>query len=202
MTSNLPKYERHLLQNIHEFSEFQALMRKENVRSYLEIGSKNGGSLWRMATKLDKGSRIVSVDLPHGDYSFKETLPNLQACVKQLKEMGYDAHLIVADSTAPETVEQVRALGPFDACFIDGNHTLPFVTKDWENYGPMCRMVAFHDISYHRDFTDSKKLPIDAPQFWNELKNNYRHVEIRREAWRNENGNKCCDNGIGVLWRS
>jgi hypothetical protein len=27
-------------------------------------------------------------------------------------------------------IEQVRALGPFDAIFIDANHTLPFVEKD------------------------------------------------------------------------
>jgi len=197
---NRPKYERHLLQNIHEFSEFQALMRVENVRSYLEIGSKNGGSLWRMAKKLDKGSRIVSVDLPHGDTSFKVTLPNLEACVKQLKSEGYDAHLIVGDSTAPDVVEKVRALGPFDCVFIDGNHTRPYIEKDFANYGPMSRIVAFHDISYHRDVTNTKKLPIDAPKFWNDIKNNYRHVEIRREAWRNEGGHRCCDNGIGVLW--
>lgn len=205
MNAVKPKYESHLLQNLLEFEEFRTLMRKEGVRSYLEIGSKNGGSLWRLAMKLDKGARLVSVDLPHGDLSFKTTLPNLQACVSRLKEEGYDAHLIVGDSTAPETVEKVRALSPFDAVFIDGNHTRPFIEKDWANYGPMARIIAFHDISFLREGgTDSKKLPIDAPQFWNEIKGNYKHVEIRKEPTRKDpsTGKKACDNGIGVLWRS
>ena len=202
MNQPRPKYETHLLQNIVEFSEFQALMRSENVKSYLEIGSKNGGSLFRMAMKLDRGARIVAVDLPHGDLSFKTTLPNLQACVKRLKAEGYDAHLFVGDSTDPEIVEKVRALGPYDACFIDGNHTKPFIMKDFENYGPMCRLVAFHDISFYREGGgDSKKLPIDVPGFWNEIKEKYRHMEIRREQKRVENGKKCWDNGIGILWR-
>lgn len=196
-----PKYETHALQNLQELHEFQALCRKEKVRSYLEIGSKNGGSLWRIATKLDKGAKIVSIDLPHGDQSFKVTLPNLEACVERLKKEGYDAHLIVGDSTDPEVVEKARALGPFDLCLIDGNHTYPFVKKDWENYGPMCRMVAFHDIGYYRDYTDSKKLPIEVPKFWEELKVGKKHIEIKREAWRKVEGHKACDNGIGVIWQ-
>jgi hypothetical protein len=204
MNANLPKYETHLLQNLDEFRAFQALLRGENVKSFLEIGSKNGGSLFRMAMALPRGSRIVSVDLPHGDHSFKETLPNLKACVERLKRESYDAHLIIGDSTDAETVARVRALGPFDACFIDGNHTLPFITQDWENYGPMCRIVAFHDIGFLREGGyDSKKLPIDAPEFWRKLtaRGEHRHLEIKREKTRvNENGKLCCDNGIGVLW--
>jgi len=204
---NRAKYETHLLQNLLEFEEFRTLMRKEGVKRYLEIGSKNGGSLWRMAQKLDKGSRLVSVDLPHGDTSFKVTLPNLQQCVDRLNREGYDAHLIVGDSTDPEVVEKVRALGPFDVVFIDGNHTLPFITKDWENYGPMARMVAFHDIGYYRDVTDSKKLPIDAPAFWKELKvkveaEGKRTREFRYEKERRNGTNRECDNGIGLLWQS
>jgi len=204
---NRAKYETHLLQNLLEFEEFRTLMRKEGVKRYLEIGSKNGGSLWRMAQKLDKGARIVSVDLPHGDTSFKVTLPNLQSCVDRLNKEGFDAHLIVGDSTDPEVVEKVRALGPFDVVFIDGNHTRPFIEKDFANYGPMCRMVAFHDIGYYRDVTDSKKLPIDAPAFWKELKakveaEGKRTREFRYEKERRNGTNRECDNGIGLLWQS
>lgn len=200
-----PKYETHLLQNFAEFMAFQELLRSENVRSYLEIGSKNGGSLFRMAMALPRGARIVSVDLPHGDLSFKVTLPNLEACIERLKREGYDTHLIVGDSTDAKVIERVRGLSPFDACFIDGNHTMPFVTKDWENYGPMARVVAFHDIGFYREggMHDTKKLPIDAPIFWKSIKGNFRHVEIRKEPVRRdaETGKQACDNGIGVLWR-
>lgn len=187
------KCERHLLQNITEFNRFLALIREQNVRRYLEIGSKNGGSLWRITNTLPKGSRVVSVDYPHGDGSFKDTQPNLEECVRVLRERGWDAHLIVGDSTDPASVEKARALGPYDLCFIDGNHTEPFIRMDWANYGPMCRMVAFHDISHvwlpHKD---SKKMPIDAPKVWQEIKQGFKHVEIRCEQYYN---------GIGVLWR-
>lgn len=198
------KYETHLLQNINEFADFQRLLRDENVRSYLEIGSKNGGSLFRMAMNLPRQSRIVAVDLPHGDESFKVTLPNLQACGRRLEREGYDVHIVIGDSTDPNIIECVRKLGPFDACFIDGNHTMPFITKDWQNYGPMARIVAFHDIGFLREGGQNpRKMRIDAPEFWRSIKNEFRHTEILREPVRKdpETGLKACDNGIGVIWR-
>jgi cephalosporin hydroxylase len=187
------KYERVALQDRGELGSFVGLLMKEKVKSYLEIGSKFGGSLWTIATSLPKGSRIVSVDLPHGDTSFKENLPHLQDCVARLRKMGYDSHLFVGDSTNPEIVAKVKELSPFDVCLIDANHTEPFVRKDWANYGPMCRMVAFHDISWKLEDRSTKKMPIDVPIVWAELKQQYpKHVEYKYNRR---------DNGIGVLWR-
>jgi predicted O-methyltransferase YrrM len=136
------KCETNLLQDLGEFTDFLKLIREEKVGSYLEIGSKHGGSLWRVANELPKGSRIVSVDLPHGDGSFKDSEPNLKQCVNVLINRGYDAYLFLADSTDALTVEAVRRLAPFDLCFIDGYHTEEFVRADWMNYGPMARLVA------------------------------------------------------------
>jgi cephalosporin hydroxylase len=189
------KYERVMLQDPIELAAFVNLVKRENIRSYLEIGSKFGGSLWKIANVLPKGSRVVSVDLPHGDTSFKENLPHLEECVRVLrKAKGYDAHLFVGDSTDPEIIEKVRALSPFDLCLIDANHTEPFVRMDWANYGPMCKIVAFHDIGWRIEDRSTKKMPIDVPKVWDEIKQNFRHQEI-----------KLChtkrDNGIGVLWR-
>lgn len=187
------KCETNMLQDPTEFNRFLTLIREQQVRSYLEIGSKHGGSFWRISNSLPKGSRVVSVDLPHGDTSFKESKPNLEACVKELSERGYDAHLFIGDSTDPRIVAEVSKLGPFDLVFIDANHTEPYIWKDWSNYGPMAKMVAFHDISHvWLEHKDSKKMPIEVPKVWRQLKREYEHAEIR------------CDphyNGIGVLWR-
>jgi predicted O-methyltransferase YrrM len=189
------KYQTNLLQDLTEFNRFLALIREQQVRSYLEIGSKHGGSFWRISTSLPKGSRVVSVDLPHGDGSFKESQPHLEACAKHLKADGYDAHLFIGDSTDLTIVEKVRKLGPFDLVFIDANHTEPYVSKDWENYRGMSNIIAFHDIGFvalpHK--APPKKLPIDVPKFWNRLKKDHKHIEIR-----------CCpaSNGIGVLWQA
>ncbi|WP_292638557.1 class I SAM-dependent methyltransferase [Mesorhizobium sp.] len=165
----------------------------EGVTSYLEIGSKFGGSLLRVAERLPAGSRIVSVDMPRGTKAWGESEAELKAVIAKLRLQGYDAHLIWGDSTAKSVVEQVRALGPFDAAFIDANHTLPFVEKDFANYALMTRIIAFHDIAWHRapEWVGTR---IDVPQFWARVKDGARqHAEL-----------KFCptgkNNGIGVLW--
>lgn len=181
------------LQNEAEHARFVEILKAEGITSYLEIGSKFGGSFRRVADALPKGSRMVAVDLPGGTKDWAQTRVSLLACIADLKELGYDARVIWGDSTAPDVIEQVRALGPFDAIFLDGNHTLPYVTKDWKTYGAMSnKLVAFHDISWKRpaDFVSYSR--IDVPEFWNELKVDYRHQEIKMEAK---------DNGIGVLWK-
>lgn len=165
------------------------LLRREGVKSYLEVGSKYGGSLWRIARALPSGSRVVAIDMPFGDLV---NLPHLRECVSELTKLGYDAHLILGDSTDPKVVEQARALGPYDACLIDANHLLPYVTKDWESYGPMSRIVAFHDISWKAHAARRSKTPIQVPEFWASVKDGYRHDQIQLEPR---------DNGIGVLWR-
>lgn len=187
------KCETAVLQDAMEHAKFVELLKEEGVKSYLEIGSKHGGSLWRVARALPVGSKIVAVDLPHGDQSFKESQPHLEACVDRLVELGYMATLFLGDSTSQRLVDLVANFAPFDAVFIDANHTEPYVRKDWENYGPMARIVAFHDIAWQARPMPSKKMPIDVPKVWNEIKKDYRHKEFR-----------LCprDNGIGVLWRS
>lgn len=187
------KCETAVLQNEIELNRFIELLRRERVCSYLEIGSKYGGSLWRVGRSLPSGARLAAIDLPHGDTSFKETKPPLEECVAALKVLGYDAHLHIGDSTAQEAISFARGLAPFDCVFIDANHTLPFVTKDWQHYGPMARIVAFHDIGWKPRPETSKKMPIDVPQLWDAIKNSYGHEEIRADPR---------DNGIGVLWRS
>ncbi len=194
----MKNYLNHPLQLSREIEEFVQLMKDNNIKSYLEIGSMYGGSLWLVTRIMPKGARIVTVDLPsHGK---PHAAQSLQECIRHLRRDNFDAHLIVGDSTSPDTVKKVRALGPFDAGLIDGNHTLPYVTKDWENYGPMCNIVAFHDINYHRSQEEiarmREQLPgvkaIDVPPFWDKLKTGYRHVEIKHDKR---------DNGLGILWR-
>lgn len=173
------------LQREEEFAWFTSILAREGVRSYLEIGSKFGGSLRSAANALPKGSRLVSVDL-------NVSGPHLQDCINELNGDGYDAWLIPLDSTLPEAVERAKALGPYDACFIDANHLLPYVTRDFENYGPMARIVAFHDIAFVPKPGRTKK-PIEVKEFWDSIKGDYRHEECTLDGQHN---------GIGVLWRS
>lgn len=155
--------------------------------SFLEIGSKFGGSLWRVATALPKGSRIVSVDLGVNGAS-------LPMCIDELRRKGYDAHLVTGNSMDPVVIERARALGPYDALFIDGNHKLMYVESDWKNYGPMASIVALHDIGWRRA-TPASPNRILVPEFWNSIKDQYRYEEILLDP----SGNAF---GIGVIYRN
>ncbi len=135
------KYERAALQNPEELRLFCKLVHEQNAKSYLEIGSKHGGSLWRIASAMPKGSKIVSVDSPNADGSFKNSMPNLISCVNHLNRDGYKAHLIIGDSTDPETIIKVKDLAPFDVLLIDANHSREFVQSDWNNYGSLKKFV-------------------------------------------------------------
>jgi predicted O-methyltransferase YrrM len=134
-----------------EIESFLRLMRNEGVKSYLEIGCRWGDTLHAVGTGLPQGARIVGVDLPGiktGGIAYKVqgTEPYLERAVQLLKDAGRDAHLVIGNSRAADTIERARSLGPFDMVLIDGDHTLTGVRADWENYGPMGRMVAFHDV--------------------------------------------------------
>ncbi len=184
-----------LLQNQREHDAFLGLLKEEKVKSYMEIGSMYGGSLWRVAHAVPSGSRLVSVDYA---IDTPEALPFLQDCINDLKDEGYDAHLIHGDSMALPTIKKVNELGPYDCVFIDGAHTFEAVMADWTNYGPMGRLVAFHDISWNDTWRSSvpgrAPKPMGVPEIWNTLKREHRHKEFKFQMPSNYYG-------IGVLWR-
>lgn len=184
------KYESFVLQHPRELEEFLVLLKVEGVKSYLEIGSKFGGLLWKVGNALPSGSRVVSIDLPWGDGSFKQSRPWLEKCVDALQHKGYDARLLIGDSRDAASVAFAQGLGPFDCVMIDGDHTELGCFADWINYGKLGRMVCFHDINWKP--RPSKKPPIEVPGVWEKLKAAYRHIEIKHDLR---------DNGIGVLWK-
>lgn len=137
----------------------------EHVRgktSLLEIGSSFGGTLKRMASVMPKGARIVSVDLAcDSTPKFLNPLASLKDTCRKLGLLGATVDLIVGDSHSPDVVAAVSQHAPFDFGFIDGDHSYEGVKQDWENYGPLCKVVGLHDIGG----------PVEGcTRFWNELK--------------------------------
>jgi len=183
-----PGYSPHVTknQNVAELDNFANFVRGHGVRSYLEIGSKYGASLWRVARAMPVPSRLISVDLP----SNNDSGPMLVECVERIKDMGHECTLIPMHSRFAATVAFAKRFGPYDLCYIDADHTLAGVMADWDNYGPMARMVAFHDIHYLNVHGD--RVPMEVPILWNQLKQQYRHTEFRSSADKH---------GIGILFR-
>ena len=190
-----PLYVTRIAQYQAEVEWLQTLIHKNDVRSYLEIGGWYGGTLWAYGGALPKGSRIVCVDRPQDG----ERLASLNQCCDALRHLGYDVHLLIGDSGERRVIEEARRLGPYDLAFIDADHVLDAVRKDWANYAPMSRIVALHDINWKRpagwtDWTSGR--PINCPEFWEETKASGVRFE---EARLDPSGRS---NGIGVLWRS
>lgn len=186
-------YETELTQSPMEFGALLDIVRDESPRSFLEIGSRYGGSLWRIANAMPQGSRVVAVDPDFGQGSGKRgAAESLRSCVARLKTRGYDARLLAEDSTAPDTVAKVKALGPFDLVFIDGDHAEKFVRADWENYGPMGRIVVFHDVCWRHPGRPCA--PVDVPKVWDEIAATHPQTRTIHDPAFNF--------GIGVVWRS
>ena len=128
----------------------------------LEIGSSFGGTLRRMASVMTKGSLIVSVDLPvDSTPKFLNPQDSLKDTCRKIGLLGGHVELFMGNSHSKQVVEAVRAYGPFDFGFIDGDHSYQGMKEDWENYGPMCKVVGFHDIA--------GALP-DCQKCWQEIK--------------------------------
>jgi len=181
------------LQYEDEIAAFVEVVRAEKASSYLEIGAKFGGSVWRVAQALQENSNIVAVDLPYGTVKWRESSASLEHCMHTLTQLGHVTEIIWGNSTNPAVIERVHAHGEFDVVLIDGNHTMPFLEQDWHNYGPLGRVVAFHDIAWHRP-PEFSAYRIDVPQFWHNLKTGYRHREIVLDPTGQ-------DNGFGIIWR-
>lgn len=164
-------------------AEFGSMLKHiTECKSALEIGSRYGFSLMWIAAAIKDRSRVVAVDLPYLDnLGMPDPEPQLRANVKRIGDAGHEAHLFLGDSHAPSLVKAVQALGPFDFCFIDGDHSYEGVKADWENYGSVSKIVAFHDIINN----------VGCFRLWNEIKGRYRHVEYTSSLWL----------GIGILFK-
>lgn len=164
-----------------EITGFIELLVAEKIRSYLEIGCRNGDTFHAVGSRLPVGSLLVAVDKPKRVGSSEAFL---EAAASDLRARGREAVVIFGDSHAPETVERVRGHGPFDAVFIDGDHSEAGVNADWQNYGPMGRIVAFHDVR-------GKQIPTFPMQTFVRARAGRRWIEFCESA----------HYGIGVLWR-
>jgi hypothetical protein len=171
-----------------ELDSLIQLFKTHSFTSYLEIGARHGDTFYSVVMAMPKGSRAVCVDLPNGLWGNSRSLKNLESCCNELTAQGYKIDLILGDSTKQAIIDKVKKLGPFDAALIDGDHRYDGVKKDWLNYGPMCSLVAFHDIVGHGQ-RHSAGIYVEVPRLWGDIKqaDSFEFVEV---------GSKM---GIGVI---
>ncbi len=185
-----------IYQDESEINRLRQLVMRIKPKRILEIGSLFGGTLWYWMQDAP-GALIVSVDL--GVQSFDYRYNDIEYARNFLwpvweRSTGCKLVQIRADSTSPETVNQVAQYAPFDFVFIDGGHTYEITVSDFRNYWPMVRsggMLAFHDIAYPDNNPDNYAVGA----VWREVRDNGRWQEIIRDH--NPEGIW----GIGVMWK-
>jgi hypothetical protein len=151
-----------------ELESFIAFLVDKGVTSYLEIGARYGDTFYDVMRSLPVGSKGVCVDLPGEFWGSRGSDNALKEVFTELTELGYDVHLILGDSTADSIVNYVRALGPYDAALLDGDHRYGGVSTDFSNYAHHCKHVALHDIAGEGQ-RHSKGVNVEVPRFWREL---------------------------------
>lgn len=161
-----------------ELDEFLSIVRGRDVRSYLEIGSRDGDTFHAVMSALPAGSKGVAVDLPGDVWGNAKSGARLIEAVDDLKRRGYDVTALFGDSRAEAVIRDVGSRGPYDAVFIDGDHRYEGVKADWENYGPMSRIVAFHDIAGDGYSVKKESAVIEVERLWKEIRDGFEHVEI------------------------
>lgn len=161
---------RNASQNEYELRNFIDFLVKNNVKRYLEIGSRHGDTFHEVMRHLPVGSFGCAVDLPGGLWGKKNTEESLALACNDLSDKGYSIMTILGDSSSREIVEAVKVLGDFDAILIDGDHTYTGAKKDWLNYKDLAKYVAFHDIvgTGQKEKVSNRK--VEVPILWAELK--------------------------------
>lgn len=183
---------RYASQNEEEFRGLLYLFQKEKVRSYCEIGAREGDTFYQVMRSLPERSSGVAVDLPGALWGKKKTRPQLEKAVFDLRRRGYEASCLFGDSRAVATRRLVHSRGPFDALLIDADHTLAGVTADWLAYQDAARLVVFHDIAGVGEKDQPTGKPVEVPMLWSSLRaNGHKTLEFIAPG---------SVMGIGVLW--
>lgn len=122
------------------------LMRDCDCKSYLEIGTAEGNSLYVLSQAMKRHPALAFVDLGehHTESPRDEVLKILES------ECFYVKDRIHGDSTYPDTLLRLTVGKPnkkFDCVLIDGGHDYTTVLSDAIFYAPMAtKYIFFHDI--------------------------------------------------------
>lgn len=126
-----------LVQDKGEMQHVYNLVR--GCKSYLEVGTAEGNSLYVMGHALLSDALVVSIDWqePHTKNARDEVLNSIP---QKVIEVPYDSH-------TPKAIDAARSYAPYDVVFIDAGHKYDDVVQDAKNYGIMAtKYIIFHDI--------------------------------------------------------
>lgn len=170
-------------QVIEELDELIVLANEYKVKSYLEIGAREGIALRYFVERVPSIQRVFALDLPGADWGRAGSEAALRDNIHALDVQ--QTRIIIGDSTDQTIINSLRGC-TFGVVFIDGDHSYEGVRSDFNNYRYLARdFVCLHDINHPPD-----SRAYGPTKLWNEL---YR---LDRQAIIAERSSK----GIGVLF--
>lgn len=131
---------------VQEYSELKHVFDMiKGCKSYLEIGTAEGNSLYALAHALEPGAKITYVDWdePH-------TRAPRKWVIDTLTNLGYDITPIHANSNDLTTKDNLPFKAPYrhyDCVMIDAGHDEINVAIDAIQYAPLAgKYIFFHDV--------------------------------------------------------
>lgn len=132
-----------------EFGELLEIYCARRPRRVLEIGVREGGTLYQWIKHAGRGTTITAVEIGMaGDWG-NRTMPDPIGWTEWAEARGAALVPIIGDSHEPEVISQIEGQAPFDFAFIDGDHSLFGVTCDFLVCSRLMReggVIALHDI--------------------------------------------------------
>jgi len=121
-----------------ELRDFLKLLIEHKATRVLQIGLGHWGSTHFMLSFITE--LLVTVEYDRNNINRYVTGEKTYNALKE--------KIIHGDSANSFTVTQAGLYAPYDAVFIDGNHSYEYVEMDYANYSPLVKpggIIAFHD---------------------------------------------------------
>jgi len=121
-----------------EFSRYLAYVLKLGVRSYLELGTRHGGTFVLTVECIDRCNGLksaIGIDIMQ--------CPSMS----EYAEGNPKVEFLQVNTQSAEFRRAIDEHGHFDIALIDANHDEEECRKEFEFLKDRCSMVAFHDIA-------------------------------------------------------
>ncbi|MDH5202921.1 MAG: class I SAM-dependent methyltransferase, partial [Nitrospirota bacterium] len=140
-------------QKINELSPLLSLLKKRRLRTIVEIGTAQGGTLYAWCKISQPDALIASIDLPGGPFGGGYALNDIKK-FRKYKRKNQKLYFFRKDSHKQTTKKKLMEIlrgRKIDFLFIDGDHRYTGVKKDFHLYSPLVKpggLIAFHDILF------------------------------------------------------